>query len=71
VTYAFLFDGGDLATDWELGSLLPAHYGEAEADKLMGEWLETFAPTEQWAQQVAAESEESGQLVWSLRPVVG
>ena len=29
-TYAFIFEGGDLEADWDLRTLMPAHYG-AEA----------------------------------------
>jgi hypothetical protein len=66
VTFAFLLEGGSLAEDWDLGVLLPAHYGEDEAARLVGEWVETFAPLTPWAEAAVAEGEESNQVVWSL-----
>jgi hypothetical protein len=69
VTYAFLFDGGSLTEDWELDVLLPAHYGEEEAERLVAEWVETFAPLEAWAEAAVASGRESGQLVWTMEPV--
>jgi hypothetical protein len=71
VTYAFLLEGGSLAEDWDLEVLLPAHYGEDEAARLVGEWLETFAPLASWSESAVAEGEESNQVVWSLEPVTG
>src|SRR4051794_15853029 len=50
VTYVLMFEGGSLADDWELGVLLPAHYGEEEATRLIGDWVETFAPLDAWAE---------------------
>ena len=45
VTYAFLFEGGSLADDRELDLILPAHYGEEEAQRFIRDWVETFAPS--------------------------
>ena len=69
VTYAFMLEGGSLAEDWELGILLPAHYGQEEADRLVNEWVETFAPIEAWAQAAADSGREANQAVWTLEPV--
>jgi hypothetical protein len=69
VTYVFMLDGGSLADDWELGVLLPAHYGEEEADRLMAEWAETFAPLEAWAEAAVSSGREANQVVWTLEPV--
>ncbi len=69
VTYALMLEGGSLAEDWELGVLLPAHYGEEEADRLIKEWVETFAPLEAWAEAAVSSAQESGQVVWTLEPV--
>ena len=69
VTYAFLFDGGSLDEDWELDNLLPAHYGQEQAERLVGEWLEAFAPVGPWAESAAAAGQEFNQVVWTLRPV--
>jgi hypothetical protein len=69
VTYAFMLEGGSLAEDWELGVLLPAHFGEEEADRLIREWVETFAPLEAWADAVVASGQDSTQATWTLEPV--
>ena len=69
VTYAFMLEGGSLAEDWELGVLLPAHYGKDEADRLLNEWVETFAPLDVWAEAVADSGREANQAVWTLEPV--
>ena len=71
VTFAFLLEGGSLAEDWELDVLLPAHYGEDEAARLVAEWLETFAPLGPWAEAAVAAGEENNQVVWTLEPVTG
>jgi hypothetical protein len=69
VTYAFLLEGGDLEKDWELDVLIPAHYGEQEADRLAGEWVETFAPLDRWADAAVSGGREMNQLVWTMEPV--
>lgn len=69
VTYAFMLEGGSLEEDWELGVLLPAHYGEEEADRLIKEWLTTFAPLDAWADAAVSSGSESGQVLWTLEPV--
>jgi hypothetical protein len=69
VTYAFMLEGGSLAEDWELGVLLPAHYGEEEADRLIRDWVKTFAPLDAWAEAAASSGRESNQVVWTLEPV--
>ena len=69
VTYAFMLEGGSLADDWELGVLLPAHYGEEEADRLLNEWVETFAPLDAWADAAVDSGREDNQVVWTLEPV--
>jgi hypothetical protein len=69
VTYAFMLEGGILAEDWELNVLLPAHFGKEEADRLIGEWLETFAPLEAWADTAVASGRDAGQVALMLEPV--
>jgi hypothetical protein len=69
VTYFFLFEGGSLAEDWELGVLLPAHYGEEEAKRLIGDWVETFSPLDAWAEAAVSSKQDSNQLEWTLEPV--
>jgi hypothetical protein len=69
VTYAFMLEGGSLAEDWELGVLLPAHYGEEEADRLITEWTETFAPLDAWAETAVSSGREDNQVMLTLEPV--
>ena len=69
VTFAFLLEGGSLEEDWELDLVLPAHYGEQEAERLIGEWAETFAPLTPWAEAAVAAGEENNQVVWTLDSV--
>lgn len=69
VTYAFMLEGGTLAEDWELDVLLPAHYGAEEADRLIKEWVETFAPLDAWAEAAVSSGRESNQVVWTMEPV--
>jgi hypothetical protein len=69
VTFAFLLEGGSLTEDWELGVILPAHYGEQEAERLLGEWAETFAPLKPWAEAAVSAVEDSNQVVWTLQSV--
>jgi hypothetical protein len=71
VTFVFLLEGGSLPEDWELDLILPAHFGEAEAARLVGEWTETFAPLAPWAEAAVAEGLESNQVVWTVEPVSG
>lgn len=68
-TYVFLLEGGSLTEDWDLGVLLPAHYGEEEADRLFNGWADTFAPLGTWAQAAATAGEDTNQLVLTLEPV--
>ena len=69
VTFVFLLRGGSLADDWELDVLLPAHYGEEEADRLAGEWAHTFADLTPWADATVARGQAGNQLAWTLSPV--
>jgi len=69
VTYAFFLEGGSLNEDWELGLLVPAHYGEDEAERLFSEWGETFAPLDQWAEAAASSGRETNQAVWTMESV--
>ena len=71
VTFAFLLEGGSLTDDWELDMILPAHHGQQEAERLVGEWVETFAPLGPWAEAAVAAGQESNQVVWTLEPVIG
>jgi hypothetical protein len=69
VTYVFLLQGGSLTDDWELGVILPAHYGEEEAERVFEPWAQALAPLRQWADAAVAAGEESNQAVWTLEPV--
>jgi hypothetical protein len=69
VTYVFMLEGGSLADDWELGVLLPAHYGEEEAGRLFQAWAETFAPLDAWAEAAVSAGREDNQLVCTMEPV--
>jgi hypothetical protein len=69
LTYVFLLEGGSVEEDWELGVILPAHYGEEEADRLISDWLTTFAPLDAWASAAMSTGSESGQVMWTLEPV--
>jgi hypothetical protein len=69
VTYAFLFDGGDLAEDWDLDKLLPAHYGQEEAERLGSAWMECFAPFQNWVDAVASRGRHEPQVGWTFTTV--
>jgi hypothetical protein len=69
VTFAFLLEGGSLTEDWELGVVLPAHYGEQEAERLIAAWAETFAPLTPWAEAAVSAGQESNQVVWTLESI--
>jgi len=69
VTYAFLLEGGSLTEDWELDVVLPAHYGEQEAERLVGEWVGTFAPLTPWAEAAVAAGQDNNQVVWTMEPI--
>jgi len=68
-TYVLLLRGGSLSEDWELDLVMPAHYGQEEAERLFGEWAETFAPLRPWVESATNAGEENNQLVWTLEPV--
>ncbi|HEU5036647.1 MAG TPA: hypothetical protein VFT70_06575 [Nocardioides sp.] len=65
-TYAFVFDGGTVEDDWELGTLLPAHYGEAEADRLLSGWMDTFVPLSRWRWALEQADAEAPQVGWTF-----
>ena len=71
VTYAFVFEGGDLARDWELNLLLAEEYGEEETERLLEEWSSTFAPIDTWT-GVAGQrgAREGGQVGWTFEQVL-
>jgi hypothetical protein len=69
VAFVFLLHGGSLAEDWELDVLLPAHYGQEETDRLAGEWADTFAQLQPWADATVALGIAANQLAWTLVPV--
>lgn len=66
VTYAFIFDGGNLDEDWELHRLLSARYDDEEAERLLDEWGETFLPLGQWLAALGERADESGQIGWTF-----
>jgi hypothetical protein len=70
VTYAMVFDGGELEDDWELDKLLPAHYGQEEADRLGAAWMETFVPLSRWIAGLADGDEAGPQVGWTFTTVL-
>jgi hypothetical protein len=68
ITYAFVFDGGEL-DDWDLGTLLPAQYGDEEASRLLATWAATFAPYQSWIAALGDHEEETPQVGWTFEPV--
>ena len=68
-TYAFIFDGGDLEADWELETLMPAHYGADEANRLMREAEKTYAPFRQWVATLGDhDDDDMTQIGWTFAP---
>ena len=67
-TYAFIFDGGDLAADWELGTLMPAHYGADEASRLLSEAETTYAPFREWVSTLGDHDDGMTQIGWTFAP---
>jgi hypothetical protein len=65
VTFAFLLEGGSLNDDWELDVILPAQYGQREADRLVEEWVKTFAPLAPWAEAAVSAGPNTHQVVWT------
>jgi len=65
-TYAFIFDGGDLDADWELGVLMPAQYGAEEAQRLMSEAAGTFATFQDWVTSLGEPDQDFPQVGWSF-----
>ena len=70
VTFAFLFDGGDLADDWELHRLLSPRYGDEKAEALLEEWAETFVPLDRWLAALGERFAGAPQIGWTF-DVVG
>lgn len=71
ITYALIFDGGDLDEDWDLAKILPAHYGDDEADRLLEEWSSTFASYQSWIAALGEQDDDFVQIGWSFRPAMG
>ena len=67
-TYAFIFDGGDLEADWDLRTLMPAHYGADEADRLLSEAENTFAPFRAWVATLGDHDDDATQIGWTFAP---
>ena len=65
-TYAFVFDGGSLEDDWELDNVLPAHYGDEEADRLLSAWLDTFVPLSRWLASLSVDDVDAPQVGWTF-----
>ena len=71
ITYAFVFQGGDLDADWDLTVLLPAHFGAEEAERMLREWGENFVPFRDWVAALGSPDDEITQVGWTfseLRP---
>lgn len=68
LTYVFLFDGGDLETDWDLGPLFEEHFGKDQAERYFQQWDDLTVPVRRWAEGLNDES-DSGQVGWTCSPV--
>jgi hypothetical protein len=64
VTYVLLLRGGNLE-DWDLGNVLPAHYGEDEAQQMVADWLQTSVPLGTWAEAAVKATPDENQLAFS------
>ena len=69
LTYAFLFDGGDLDEDWDLAKLLPLHYGQEEAEQLLQGWTAMFVPYRRWITAMGEPDEDIAQPGWTFTAV--
>jgi hypothetical protein len=69
LTYAFLFDGGDLDEDWDLSKLLPLHYGQEEAEQLLQGWTAMFARYRRWITAMGKPDEDIARPGWTLTTV--
>ena len=71
ITYAFLFDGGDLDADWDLDVLLPAHYGAEEAGRMLAAWSDTFATYGEWVAALGDHDDGITQVGWTFSVLRG
>jgi hypothetical protein len=71
LTYAFLFDGGDMDEDWELATLLPQQYGEDEAQRLIRDWLAMFVPYKRWLTSIGEPERDIVQPGWTFTALGG
>jgi hypothetical protein len=69
VTYALMLEGGSLSDDWDLETVLSAHYGQDKAQSLVQDWAGTLAPIGPWAEAAATAGQEDNQATWTLEPV--
>ena len=69
VTYAFVFDGGDLQEDWDLEELLRSHYGQEEAALLLEAWVGMLVPLGRWVGALGHTEEELAQPGWTFTAV--
>lgn len=69
LTYAFIFDGGDVDDDWNLSKLLPPHYGDAESERLLEGWTSTFVPYSQWIAALGQPEDDITQTGWTFEPL--
>jgi hypothetical protein len=69
LTYAFLFDGGDPEEDWDLSKLLPRHYGQEEAERLLQGWTVMFVPFGRWVTAMGESDEDIAQPGWTFTTV--
>jgi hypothetical protein len=68
LTYVFLFDGGDLEEDWDLGPLFEAHFGKEQAERYFQQWDDMTVSVRRWADGLS-EGPDSGQIGWTCSPV--
>jgi hypothetical protein len=67
VTYVFLFDGGDLAKDWDLEPIFAEHFGAEQARRYLEQWNDLTVPVRHWADGL--EDSDSGQIGWTCTSV--
>jgi hypothetical protein len=68
LTYVFLFDGGDLESDWDLGPVFEEHFGKQQAERYFQQWDDLTVPVRRWAEGLHEES-GSVQIGWTCSPV--
>ena len=68
LTYIFLFDGGDLEKEWDLGPIFEEHFGEETATQHFRQWADLPIPVSRWVEGLKGES-DNRQIGWTCSPV--